>query len=72
MFGVTPRQYLTRVRIEQAKQRLVREQASVTEVCMGVGFASVGSFSTMFRRHTGASPRACPTSRWRPHSTGRS
>ena len=25
---------------------------------MGVGFASVGSFSTMFRRHTGASPRA--------------
>ena len=58
VFGVTPRQYLTRVRIDQAKQRLFREQASVTEVCMGVGFSSLGSFSTMFRRHTGASPRA--------------
>lgn len=57
VFGVTPRQYLTRVRLEQAKQRLVRDQSSVTQVCFDVGFSSVGSFSTLFRRHTGASPR---------------
>lgn len=58
VFGMTPRQYLTRVRIEQAKQRLFRDEASVTAVCLDVGFSSVGSFSTLFRRHTGASPRA--------------
>ena len=58
VFGTTPRQYLTRVRIEQAKQRLLRDEASVTDVCLGVGFSSVGSFSTLFRRHTGASPSA--------------
>lgn len=56
VFGMTPHQYLTRVRIEQAKQRLARDEASVTQVCFDVGFASVGSFSTLFRRHTGASP----------------
>lgn len=57
VFGDTPHQYLTRVRIEQAKLRLVRDEASITQACLDVGFSSLGSFSTLFRRHTGASPR---------------
>jgi AraC-like DNA-binding protein len=57
VFGVTPRQYLTRVRIEEAKRRLARDEASITQACLDVGFASLGSFSTLFRRHTGTSPR---------------
>jgi AraC-like DNA-binding protein len=30
----------------------------VTEICFDVGFTSLGSFSTLFRRHTGLSPAA--------------
>jgi AraC-like DNA-binding protein len=57
VFGVTPHQYLTRVRIDEAKRRLARDEASITQACLDVGFSSLGSFSTLFRRYTGASPR---------------
>ena len=30
----------------------------VTDVCLAVGFSSLGSFSTLFRRHAGVSPQA--------------
>ena len=54
-FGETPHEYLTRVRIEQAKAAL-RSGRTVTEVCFHVGFSSLGSFSTLFRREVGVSP----------------
>lgn len=55
-FQITPHQYLTQRRIEHAKELLLRTQRSVTEVCMAVGFSSLGSFCTMFARHVGHSP----------------
>ena len=54
-FGQTPHQYLTRVRIEEAK-RLLLADAPVTEVCFDVGFQSLGSFSALFTRRVGAPP----------------
>jgi AraC-like DNA-binding protein len=56
-FGVPPHRYLLQLRVEQAKRSLAAG-ASVTEVCADVGFASLGTFSTMFLRRTGLSPRA--------------
>jgi AraC-like DNA-binding protein len=56
-FGLTPHAYLTRVRLDQARRRLARG-ASVTEACLATGFVSVGSFSTLFKREVGDSPRA--------------
>jgi AraC family transcriptional regulator len=56
MFGETPHQYLTRRRIETARQMLTRTDQSVTEICGALGFESLGSFSWLFRRHMGASP----------------
>ena len=57
-FGCTPHEYLTRHRLGRAS-RLLRETArSVTDVCLDVGFESLGSFSSLFRRHIGVSPRA--------------
>jgi AraC-like DNA-binding protein len=56
-FGQTPHQHLTRLRLEQAKRALARGEA-VTEVCLEVGYASLGSFSSLFSRATGRSPRA--------------
>jgi AraC family transcriptional regulator len=56
LFGETPHQFLTRRRLEEAKRMLVREGASVTEICFAVGFESHGSFSSLFRRRFGVSP----------------
>jgi AraC-like DNA-binding protein len=55
-FGVSPHQYLIELRLDRAKRALAAG-ASVTEVCYDVGFASLGTFSSTFRRRTGVSPR---------------
>src|SRR5262245_49326455 len=55
-FGETPHDFLTRVRIERAKALLTVTRRPVTEVCFDVGFSSLGSFSTLFRRQVGLSP----------------
>jgi AraC-like DNA-binding protein len=55
-FGTPPHQYLVRLRIEHAKRALARGER-VTDVCFDLGFASLGTFSSSFSRHTGMSPR---------------
>jgi AraC-like DNA-binding protein len=55
VFGDTPHQFRTRVRVDRAKVLLARGTA-VTEVCLEVGFASVPSFSALFTRWVGAPP----------------
>ena len=57
-FGETPHQYLTSRRLERAKALLRAGDLSVTEVCHAVGFSSLGSFSSQFRRVVGESPSA--------------
>jgi AraC-like DNA-binding protein len=57
-YGETPRAYLTRRRVERAKNLLRSANLSVTEICFLVGFGSLGSFSTLFRRLVGQSPTA--------------
>ena len=57
-FGETPHQYLLRRRMERAKALLREGDLPVTEVCLAVGFTSLGSFSTQFRRLVGESPTA--------------
>jgi len=55
-YGETPMRYLTRRRIERAQDLLRSANLTVTEVCMLVGFASLGSFSSRFRELVGESP----------------
>ncbi|GAB4562803.1 MAG: hypothetical protein Tsb0020_11440 [Haliangiales bacterium] len=55
-FAITPHQYMTRKRIEHARELLVTSELPVTEVCFEVGFHSLGSFSRLFQRHVGRSP----------------
>jgi AraC-like DNA-binding protein len=55
-FGETPHHFLTRLRIERAKELLTVTTRPVTEICLDVGFSSLGSFSTLFRRQVGVSP----------------
>ncbi|MEU8277769.1 helix-turn-helix transcriptional regulator [Microbispora bryophytorum] len=55
-YGETPMRYLTRRRLERAQDLLRFANLTVTEVCMTVGFSSLGSFSAKFRRMVGESP----------------
>ncbi len=57
IYKKTPHEYLTQVRIEAAKKMLGQQDASVSQVCMNVGFESLGSFSTMFKKKSGVSPQ---------------
>jgi AraC family transcriptional regulator len=56
-FGETPHRYLTRQRLDKARSGLSQSNRTVTEVCFECGFESLGSFSSLFRRHFGMSPR---------------
>ena len=56
VYGETPRAYLTRRRIERAKDLLRSANLTITEVCMLVGFESLGSFSARFKALVGMSP----------------
>ena len=58
VFGQTPHQYRSQAQIEQAKHLLILSDMSVTDVCMAVGFSSLGSFSALFSRRVGVSPLA--------------
>ena len=55
-YGETPIRYLTRRRIERAQDLLRHANLTVTEVCVAVGFASLGSFSSRFAALVGESP----------------
>lgn len=57
-YGETPRACLSRRRVKRAKNLLRTANLSVTEVCVLVGFKSLGSFSSLFRRLVGQSPSA--------------
>lgn len=56
-FGVTPHQYRVGARIAEAR-RLLGSGQPVTEVCLAVGFSSLGSFSASFARRVGQPPSA--------------
>ncbi|HEX2738957.1 MAG TPA: helix-turn-helix transcriptional regulator [Rubrobacter sp.] len=56
VYGETPHEFLTRLRIERAKSLLARGSHNVTEACFEVGFSSLGSFSTLFAQRVGLSP----------------
>lgn len=72
-YGETPIRYLTRRRIERAQDLLRLANLTVTEVCMAVGFASLGSFSLRFTELVGEGPaayRARWAARGGPHVPG--
>jgi AraC-like DNA-binding protein len=57
-FGETPHEFVTRIRIDEAKKLLLAENHSVTDICFDIGYESLGSFSMRFRTLTGLSPAA--------------
>jgi transcriptional regulator GlxA family with amidase domain len=54
--GVAPMEYLLSWRMALAKNLLLREECSVTEVAGRVGYSSASTFSVAFTRHVGLPP----------------
>jgi AraC-like DNA-binding protein len=57
-FGETPHRYLQRRRVERSMFLLRESDRSVTDICLDVGYTSLGTFSRRFREIVGQSPRA--------------
>ncbi|WP_448613842.1 helix-turn-helix domain-containing protein [Modestobacter sp. URMC 112] len=55
-FGETPNRYLQRRRVERAMVLLRNTDRTVTDVCMAVGFSSLGTFSRVFAEIVGEPP----------------
>lgn len=58
VFHETPHRYLTTRRLERAQRLLRQTDLPVTDICFAVGFESLGSFSSLFKRRLGYSPLA--------------
>lgn len=58
VFGDSPNECRARQRIARARDLLLLTDRSVTDICLDVGYTSLGSFSTNFRAQTGLSPSA--------------
>lgn len=57
-FHETPHHYLTTRRLERAQRMLRQTDLPITDICFAVGFESLGSFSSLFKRRVGSSPLA--------------
>jgi AraC-like DNA-binding protein len=54
--GLPPCQFLGALRLEKAKRLLLESDRSVTEICLDVGYGSLGSFTSRFTQLVGLSP----------------
>lgn len=56
VMGVSPNAWLATQRFSVAKSLLIHKQASITDICMGLGFTSLPTFSRRFALEVGVSP----------------
>ncbi|MFD2044281.1 helix-turn-helix domain-containing protein [Ornithinibacillus salinisoli] len=55
--GVSPRHYLSALRIEAGKEILINSSSSILKTLLHVGFRSMGSFNTKFKKFVGLPPK---------------
>ncbi|WP_243298371.1 helix-turn-helix domain-containing protein [Bacillus litorisediminis] len=56
--GITPRHYLSALRIESSKDLLLHSSDSNLKTLLSIGFRSIGSFSSRFKQYVGMSPKS--------------
>jgi AraC-like DNA-binding protein len=56
VFGETPHRYLQRRRVERSMFLLRETDRSITDICLDVGFSSLGTFSRTFSEIVGETP----------------
>jgi AraC-like DNA-binding protein len=55
-FGETPHEFVMRLRMDTAKRLLASGEMPVTDVCLEVGYSSLGTFSARFAAQIGRAP----------------
>lgn len=56
--GISPRKYLTHLRLANARKLLVSEDDSVQNIALRVGYSNVNNFIQSFRQRYGVTPKA--------------
>lgn len=57
VFQITPHQMLTKIRLEQAQNLLLNTKDSISQIGLNIGFDNLSSFTRLFTKAFGASPR---------------
>jgi len=55
-FGISPKSYILKVRIEEAKELLENTDLKIADVALSVGFSSQQRFNDIFRKYTDLTP----------------
>ncbi|RUS48886.1 AraC family transcriptional regulator [Cohnella sp. AR92] len=55
-FGLSPRQYLSQVKLQLAKRWLLDPSTSVSDIALRLGYRDIAHFSRQFKRWSGVSP----------------
>jgi AraC family transcriptional regulator of adaptative response / methylphosphotriester-DNA alkyltransferase methyltransferase len=55
---MTPRAYMDRLRLKEAKRLLAETEERVIDIAASVGFGSLATFNRFFREETGDTPTA--------------
>src|SRR6476660_2716843 len=55
--GLPPRRFLSALRFEAATKKLLETDSSITDICLDVGYNSLGTFVRRFSETMGMSPR---------------
>ena len=58
MFGLSPGQYLARLRIDRASERLRQSDEAISQIALDSGYADQTTFTRQFRKLVGLSPNA--------------
>lgn len=56
--GFSPHQFVTRFRVQRAKELLKHRRIGLAEIAFQLGFSSQSHFTAVFRRHAGVTPKA--------------
>ena len=58
-FGASPKEYVTRLKIERARELLADDKLRISQIAQVLGFRDVYHFSKVFHTETGESPMHC-------------
>ncbi|MFH1074293.1 MAG: helix-turn-helix transcriptional regulator, partial [Candidatus Firestonebacteria bacterium] len=58
IYGISPMKFVTKLRMERAKELLFTEEYKLETISEMVGYKDPFAFSTAFKRHEGLSPKS--------------
>lgn len=57
VYGIAPREYMSKLKMKWAQQMLVKPQFTISEIAQALGYQNPTHFSRQFKRWTGISPK---------------